>query len=147
LPAFVTDALAVRLATRPAAKLTLPWGDLDGNPTTIQVIFHKEAKPMLRTTITNRIKYLTRRASLPNVTSHLLRHLYRSLLHDAGIPQMVIDAYCGHRPVGSVGMTTYTHLMREAAERVRNAHETSWEEAVVHRRCTAKDEKAADQGG
>jgi hypothetical protein len=44
-------------------------------------------------------------------------------------------------------MTTYTHLLRGIAERVRNAVETSWEEALVHRMCTAKDEKAADQGG
>jgi integrase len=147
LPAFVTEALAARLAAHPPVELMLPWGDLDGDPTTVRLVFHNSGKPMLRTTITNRIKYLTRRGELPNVTPHLLRHLYRSLLHDAGIPQIVIDAYCGHRPVGSVGQTTYTHLMRGAAERVRNALETSWEEAVVHRMCTAKDEKSADQGG
>jgi integrase len=147
LPRFATDALAARLASKPAAEFGLPCGDLVGELTPVRLIFHNAGKPMLRTTITNRIKYLTRKAMLPNVTPHLLRHVYRSLLHDAGIPQIVIDAYCGHRPVGSVGMTSYTHLMRGAAERVRNALETSWEEAVVHRMCTAKDEKAADQGG
>jgi len=64
-----------------------------------------------------------------------MRHLYRSLLHDAGIPQVVIDTYMGHKPVGSVSMTNYTHVMRGAADRVRNALETSWAENDVRQVC------------
>jgi integrase len=147
LPEFVTEALAARLAAHPAAELALPWGDLDGEPTTVRLIFHTSGKPLLRNTVTNRIKYITRRGGLPNVTPHLLRHLYRSLLHDAGIPQIVIDTYCGHRPVGSIGQTNYTHVMKGAAERVRNALETSWGDAGVRHMYAAKDDQAADQQG
>jgi hypothetical protein len=73
-----------------------------------------------------------------------MRHLYRSILHDAGIPQVAIDTYMGHKPVGRIGQTNCTHVMRGAADRVRNALETSWAENDVRSVCVLDGDQAAD---
>jgi len=40
LAASVRDLLAAYLAARPARNVTLPWGDLDGKPTTVALILN-----------------------------------------------------------------------------------------------------------
>lgn len=147
LPTFARDALSAWLRDHPPAELTLPWGDLDGEPSTICAVFHRAGKPMLRTTVTNRIRGILGRAELPRgATPHVMRHLYRSLLHDAGIPQAVIDRYMGHVSTGSVGQTVYTHVMKGAPERVRNALETTWHDAGVRQLCASEADQVVDQG-
>lgn len=147
LPAFARDALSAWLAGHEPAEVTLPWGDLDGEPRTIRAVFHTNGKPWLRTTVTNRISGKLGRAGLPKgATPHVMRHLYRSMLHDSGIPQVVIDRYMGHASAGSVGQTVYTHIMRGAPERVRNALETTWHDAGVRQACAHEDDQVVDQG-
>lgn len=146
LPAFARDAFSAWLAEHEPAEITLPWGDLDGEPRTFRAVFHTNGKPWLRTTVTNRISGKLARAGLPKgATPHVMRHLYRSMLHDAGIPQVVIDRYMGHASTGSVGQTVYTHIMKGAPERVRNALETTWHDAGVRQACAHEDDQAVDQ--
>jgi integrase len=49
---------------------------------------------------------------------HLLRHLFRTNLDRVGMPNEYKDRLLGHKPKGSTGATTYSHLTPDDIERV-----------------------------
>lgn len=137
LPAFVVEEIDTYLDARPAEPFKLPWGDPEeGDPFLVNAIFHHGGAPLLRNTVTNRIRYHLGQSGMPQgATPHVQRHMYESTLHDAGVPQIVIDTFMGHKPSGSMGRVQYQHVMRGAMERVRDVLDTAWNKADVPWMC------------
>lgn len=57
-------------------------------------------------------QWLKRRADLPRITFHNLRHTTASILHGAGVPAKVVQELLGHEHE-SLTMGTYTHVASE----------------------------------
>lgn len=60
-------------------------------------------------------KYFLKKAGLPDVRFHDLRHTCASIMYEAGIPEAVISKMLGHSRV-SVTMDIYTHLRQQSME-------------------------------
>jgi integrase len=64
-----------------------------------------------------------RRALLPDLTPHGLRHLYASRLLSAGVPLTDVSKFLGHRDV-NITAQVYAHLMPSSWDRARDALES-----------------------
>jgi integrase len=125
LPSTVRDLLAVYLAERPARAVTLPWGALDGEPTTAHLVLTTRERKALNRNYFN--TYIWKPALVAaGVESsrqngmHALRHHYASVLLDAGESIKAVSEYLGHADAGFT-LRTYTHLMPSSSERTRKA--------------------------
>jgi integrase len=54
---------------------------------------------------------------------HMMRHVYASTLVSRGIDPATVAQYLGHRDGGALVLRTYSHVMPDAADRVRKALE------------------------
>jgi integrase len=125
-PAFVLDALRAHHATQAEMRLSLGLGKA---PPDAFVFSGPEGGPLDPDAFGKRIRRLAKRAGLPEVHLHSLRHAFAVLSLQAGVDLKVISARLGH---GSIRLTadTYAHvvesLQRDAAERldtlVRSKH-------------------------
>jgi integrase len=125
LPSSVRDLLAAYLAKYPAREVTLPWGDLDGKPTTASlVVTGVQGGALNRNHVNYYIwKPALERAGVATIRDngmHALRHHYASVLLDAGENIKAVSEYLGHADAGFT-LRTYTHLMPSSAERTRKA--------------------------
>jgi len=125
LPATLRDLLAAHLAALPPRAVTLPWGDVDGEPTTASLVLTtRERKPLNRNYFNTRVWHTARdTANVPPDRAngmHALRHHYASVLLDAGESIKAVSEYLGHADAGFT-LRTYTHLMPSSDERTRNA--------------------------
>ncbi len=110
----------------PSTAVTLPWRHPDGSPVTVRLLLVSETgKPINRNVCTQRIwKPALRRAGIAKPTPedgmHALRHLYASVLLDAGESIKALAAYLGHTDPGFT-LKVYTHLLPGSHERTRAA--------------------------
>lgn len=125
LPSSVRDLLAAYLAERPARSVTLPWGTLDGDPTTVALVLTSRQRGALNRNHLNTYVWKPALKAAGVETSrengmHALRHHYASVLLDAGESIKAVSEYLGHSDAGFT-LRTYTHLMPASAERTRKA--------------------------
>lgn len=130
LPTSVADALVEYLERFPAREVTLPWEETDGDPLTLRLIVtSRESKALNRNYINTyvwkpalvaagvitqadlAVRVPGRRNQRNRVHGmHMLRHLYASLLLDAGVSPKALAEYLGHQDAGYT-LRTYTHLI------------------------------------
>jgi integrase len=130
LPDSVAEALREYLDQFPAREVTLPWEEVDGDAHTLRlVITSREAKALNRNYINTyvwkpalvRAGVVTQAeldARVPGRRNqrnrkhgmHALRHLYASLLLDAGVSVKALAEYLGHQDPGYT-LRVYTHLI------------------------------------
>jgi len=125
LPESVAVALAEHLRRFPAGEVTLPWGDLDGEPTTRTLVFTGPKGASLDKNAHNeRVwKPALRVAGIEPSRStgmHQLRHHYASVLLDAGVSIAALADYLGHGSP-SVTLNVYSHMMPHTEDRARSA--------------------------
>ena len=134
LPAFASAALARTTLANGHREVTLPWRAPGGRSTTLPLAFFNlrdPVAPFRPQTAQDRIRIAGQRLELPGpLHPHSFRHRYTALLHDAGVPQIVIDEVTGHLPSGSVTMRTYTRAMDRGREQAREAIQSAWQEAA-----------------
>lgn len=128
LPDSVRDDLAAYLARYPARPVTLPWGDLDGEATTVPlVVTSRENTAANRNYFNAKVwKPTLRAAEVPTSREngcHALRHWFASTLLDAGESIKAVSEYLGHADAGFT-LRTYTHLMPSSEDRTRRAIDT-----------------------
>lgn len=71
-----------------------------------------------------------KRAGMPDVKTHDLRHHFASVLLSMNVPVNVIANYLGHADATLV-IKTYSHLMPDAEDVTRKALDLSWSSPVV----------------
>ncbi len=130
LPSTVRELLASYLARHPAAHVTLPWSDLDGEPATIPLILTgRQGGALNRNHINHYIWKPALRAAGVDPSRengmHALRHHYASVLLDAGESIKAVSEYLGH-PDGGFTLRVYTHLMPSSDERTRQAFDLAF---------------------
>lgn len=132
----VSVALAERLRQHPARQVELPWRDLDGEPTTSQLVFTtREGGPLIRNYFNHHVwKPALRSAEIPTTRengTHALRHFYASVLLEGGVSIRALADYLGHADPGFT-LRTYTHLMPTAEGRTREAVDGAFRSRVGH---------------
>ena len=131
LPRFVLAAVSTTQLRNGLAEITLPWQEADSPVTqTHRLLFHRVRGPgtvVRPISVQNRLHRVGEALSLPGpLHPHSFRHRYTAILHDAGVPQIVIDEITGHLPSGSVTMRTYTRPMETGRAKARAAIEAAW---------------------
>ena len=133
LPAFASAALARTVLACGQRAVTLPWQTSQGPPRTQRLVFHalrSAGQPFRPQTLQDAVRRAGLTLRLPGALHpHGFRHRYTALLHDAGVPQIVIDEVTGHLPGGSVTMRTYTRAMDGGRAKARAAIEQAWSDA------------------
>lgn len=133
LPAFATAALARNSLLNGQREVTLPWREPTGQTRTLPLAFFSlrdRGQPYRPQTLQDKVRRAGQRLDLPGpLHPHSFRHRYTALLHDAGVPQIVIDEVTGHLPSGSVTMRTYTRAMDRGREQAREALEQAWRQS------------------
>lgn len=130
LPATMRDELAAYLAAFPAAKVTLPWAEPGGKPTTVTLAV---TTPEQDACNRNQFNAKVWRPGLAKVGipagrengMHALRHYYASVLLDAGENIKAVSEYLGHASAAFT-LKTYTHLMPASETRTRAAIDSAW---------------------
>ncbi|MCA1704359.1 MAG: site-specific integrase [Actinobacteria bacterium] len=124
LPANVLRAITEHLTIFPAARVTLPWEEPDGETHTLYLVLTDDRElPWWRQTF-NSVMWQPslRRAGVPGGNredgTHALRHYYASVLLDGGESIKAVSEYLGHSDPGFT-LRTYTHLMPSSHERTR----------------------------
>lgn len=110
----------------PAVPVTLPWIHEDGKLVTVNLLMTNADNTALRRQ-TFRLRVWLPALQAAGVTPepyqdgmHALRHLYASVLLDAGESIKALSRYLGHKDPGFT-LKVYTHLMPTSHERTRNA--------------------------
>jgi len=133
LPQFTLDALAALQARLGTHRITLPWEEPDSAELRTHDLLFRSVRTGHALSPANLQQRLARvgvQLSLPgSLHPHGLRHRYTTELHDAGVPQIVIDEITGHLPAGSVSMRTYTRPMEAGRKKARAAIEAAWADA------------------
>jgi integrase len=107
-------------------ELTLPWMHPGGAPTTVRVyLVDYNGRPCMRGAFNSNVwRPALRAAGITGPTRdhgmHALRHLYASVLLDAGESIKALAQYLGHNDPGFT-LRVYTHLMPTSHERTRRA--------------------------
>jgi integrase len=125
LPASVRELLSAYLARFPAREVTLPWDDVDGEPTTVPLVLSsRESTAINRNYFNAKIwKPALRTAGVEPTRDngcHALRHFFASARLDGGESIKAVSEYLGHADPGFT-LRTYTHLMPSSDERTRRA--------------------------
>jgi integrase len=129
LPADVAAALDTYGQDFEPVELTLPWMHPGGKPVTVRLALVDDKQRALRRTAFNLQVWqpaLVRAKIGPTTRAdgmHALRHLYASVLLDAGESIKALAQYLGHTDPGFT-LRVYTHLMPTSHERTRNAIDT-----------------------
>lgn len=117
------DAYAQRF---PPTTLTLPWLHPGGKPVTARVyLVDYDGRPCMRGAFNSQVwRPALRKAGVTGPTRdhgmHALRHLYASVLLDAGESIKALAQYLGHNDPGFT-LRVYTHLLQTSHERTRRA--------------------------
>lgn len=117
LPAFVIDALRRHRAEQRRLDLALGIGNLGPDA----YVFDRFGKQWHPNHVSQRFSRLVRRAKLPAMRFHDLRHGFASLAFAAGVPLKVVSESLGHSGI-AVTSAVYFHLLddltREKSERL-----------------------------
>ncbi|MFF2351329.1 tyrosine-type recombinase/integrase [Kitasatospora sp. NPDC058115] len=132
LPASVARALRAHLSVHAPVPVTLPWRDIDGPPTTAELLFVDGKARQLNRNRFNRDVWhpaLTSAGAQPGRENgmHALRHFYASVLLDAGESIKALSEYLGHHDPGFT-LRTYTHLMPSSEKRTKEAVDSAFGE-------------------
>lgn len=122
--------LSARLATFPAAEVTLPWQKPDGRPVTARLMFTKEDKDAIWRGDWGWYAWHSalRGAGVTpgrDAGFHQLRHHHASLLLAEGVDIRTLADYLGHSDPGFT-LRTYCHLLSSGADRARRAVEMAF---------------------
>jgi integrase len=126
LPSSVANELAEYADRFPLTTLTLPWIYPGGKPVTVRVyLTDYDGRPHRRGAFNSQIwRPALARAGVTGPTRdhgmHALRHLFASVLLDAGESIKALAQYLGHNDPGFT-LRVYTHLMPTSHERTRRA--------------------------
>jgi integrase len=153
----VKVALAEHMRLFPPVEVTLPWGDVDGDPVTVRLFFtNTQGSPVHPVTFREVWNArLTRVGIVPKLAAgekrghryrehgmHMLRHYFASvLLTDGESPKAVAD-WLGHADGGALLLRTYAHLMPKSEQRMRRAID-----AALRRPSSASDGPQTAHGG
>lgn len=124
LPDSVALRLSAHIAAWPPVTASLPWKVPDGRPVTVRLLFTSwERKPLNRNYVNSFVwKPALKAAGLPQTREngfHALGHHFASVLSD-GVDIRALATYLGHTDPGFT-LRVYTHLMPNAADRMRAA--------------------------
>ncbi|WP_186404548.1 site-specific integrase [[Actinomadura] parvosata] len=157
LPERVKVALAEHMRLFPPVEVTLPWGDVEGDPVTVRLFFTNTlgapVHPVTFREVWN--KRLERVGIVPKLAAgekrghryrehgmHMLRHYFASvLLTDGENPKAVAD-WMGHADGGALLLRTYAHLMPKSEQRMRRAIDA----ALQRPRSAADGPQTAQEG-
>lgn len=126
LPSRVARELDEYAKRFPPTELTLPWLHPGGTPTTVRVYLIDYGDRALRRGAFNSSVWRPAlvKAGVTGSTRdhgmHALRHLYASVLLDAGESVKALAQYLGHSDPGFT-LRVYTHLLPTSHERTRRA--------------------------
>ena len=126
LPGAVLRELDAYAERFPPTELTLPWVHPGGDPVTVRVyMVDHDGTACRRGAFNLRVwRPALARAGVVSPTRddgmHALRHLYASVLLDAGESVKALVEYLGHSDPGFT-LRTYTHLLPSSHERTRRA--------------------------
>lgn len=110
----------------PAAEITLPWAHPEGKPVTVKLLMvDYDGLPFRRGGFRLSVWLpALKKAGIEKPTRadgmHALRHLYASVLLDAGESIKALSSYLGHSDPGFT-LRVYTHLLPTSHERTRKA--------------------------
>ncbi|WP_419996119.1 tyrosine-type recombinase/integrase [Streptomyces boninensis] len=132
----VAERLAAHMAQFPPQSVTLPWQTPDGPPVTRELLFLREGKALaVHRNVFNKDVWkraLAKADVIPNEVKegryaaarehgmHALRHMYASVLLDAGENIKALSQYLGHHDP-ALTLRVYAHLMPSSEGRVRKA--------------------------
>ncbi len=125
LPSSIALRLSAHIAACPPAAVSLPWKAPGGKPVTARLAFtSRESAALNRNHVNSFIwKPALRAAGVPQTRDngfHALRHYFASSLLGNGVDIRALAAYLGHTDPGFT-LRVYTHLMPDAADRMRQA--------------------------
>ncbi|MCK2237818.1 MULTISPECIES: site-specific integrase [unclassified Crossiella] len=124
-PAVLRD-LDTHMEAFPPVEVTLPWLEPNGEPETVRLILVNQDGKAVRRQVFNQWVWnpAVARAKVPRVKRqdgvHALRHLFASVLLDAGESIKALAEWLGHTDPAFT-MRVYTHLLPSSAERARQA--------------------------
>jgi integrase len=128
---LASKVLAAHVAAHKPVKTTLPYGDKDGKPATVALLFTDRGRPPRRQYLNDRIwKPALVKAGVDStgpedrVGMHALRHYAASSWLAEGANIRDVAEYLGHTDPGFT-LRTYAHLMPSAADRLRVAMDVS----------------------
>lgn len=116
---------AKKLSHLTPARVTLPWGKIDGPLRTVELYLNNYGRCAFhRKTVSPRWNKALADAGITRIphedTFHKLRHTYASKLLSKGVDIMRVSACLGHKSVAFT-LKTYCHLMPDALDSVRRA--------------------------
>jgi integrase len=107
----VLDALRAHRAHQAAERLSLGAGYSDSG----LVITTEDGRPMHPETLSGLFVRQAKRAGLPSIRLHDLRHSVASILLAAGTHPKVVSELLGHSSIG-LTLDTYSHVIPSLAE-------------------------------
>jgi integrase len=126
LPDTVADVVRVHVKEYPSVAVTLPWEDpAHGELVTVPLLFTTQHGTALRQQVAADQLWhpALRQAGLPPSRvngMHALRHLYASVLLDAGESVKAVAEWLGHANAAFT-LQVYAHLMPDSPRRARRA--------------------------
>lgn len=132
LPRFVAEALRAHLEQFPPEPVTLPWGELDGEEVTFNLVFTNIRKAAIhRSTFMYEPgawrKGIGTTAFGPEQSTgtHALRHYYASTILENGGNIRALAEFLGHKDPGFT-LRVYGHLMPNSRDRARHLLDEAW---------------------
>jgi integrase len=126
LPGTVARVVRAHLDEFPPVAVTLPWEDpVHGDPVRVPLLFTTQHKTALRQqVIADQLWHPALRSAgveLSRVNGmHALRHLYASVLLDAGESVKAVAEWLGHADPAFT-LRVYAHLLPDSPRRARRA--------------------------
>jgi integrase len=111
---------SIRIVPLPDSVIDALRDHLSRFPTDALVFCNICGEPLRRSAFWNEWRRATRKAALPDIRFHELRHYYASLLIRHGESVKTVQARLGHTSASET-LDTYSHLWPDSDERTRDA--------------------------